>query len=119
MLAAGLAAVGIGEVPVEAKSIVPEKLSSKELLWGTYGPNAIYWPSLKMVKLDDCDTDHLQNILRTEDWHLNDTYRNAISEILRERGVIPIPKEQRCYTRELRLAFEDQRREKLWAEITS
>jgi hypothetical protein len=110
MLAAGLATIGIGKGPeLEAKTVAVT-LDPKELLWGTYGPNAIYWPTVKMVKLGDCETNHLQNILRTEDWHINDTYRNGICQILQERGQVPIPESMRCRTYEQRCALHSKDR---------
>jgi len=65
----------------------------KQLLWGTYGKGRAH--SMRIVMIGDCDTDHLQNILRTEDWHLNQLYRDGICQILKERGQTPIPVSQR------------------------
>lgn len=40
------------------------KIEGSDLLWGTYGKSGK--EPLKWVKLGDCDTEHLQNILRTQ-----------------------------------------------------
>jgi hypothetical protein len=59
------------------------------LLWGTYGKSGK--EPLKWVRLIDCETDHLQAILRTQphiyDAHIEATSRlEAIKAILTSRG---------------------------------
>jgi hypothetical protein len=72
------------------------KVEGADLSWGTYGKGRIH--PLKEVKLGDCETDHLQAILRTESWHLTVQYDQAIRRILQSRGVEPLPYSQ-CRTR--------------------
>jgi uncharacterized damage-inducible protein DinB len=56
-------------------------------MWGTYGVNSDQ--PLRWKRLVDCDTDHLQNILRTQS-HVYDTiYLEYIHSILKDRGVKP------------------------------
>lgn len=66
-----------------------------DLPWGTYGKDQKQ--PLIEVKLGDCETDHLQAILRTESWHLSVEYDQAIRRILQSRGVTPLPYSQ-CRT---------------------
>lgn len=56
----------------------------KRLLWGTYGKYAEH--SMKLVRLIDCSTEHLHNILRTE-LHVGPYMREIIIEIIRDRGI--------------------------------
>lgn len=72
------------------------KVEGADLLWGTYGKSGK--EPLREVKLGDCETDHLQAILRTESWHLTVQYDQAIRRILLSRGVEPLPYSQ-CRTR--------------------
>lgn len=50
----------------------------KKLLWGTYGKDGNQ--TLKYVKLFECETDHLHNILKSK--ILSDYYKNVINYIL-------------------------------------
>ena len=66
----------------------------RELLWGTYGKGGVEHcvgtcpeHQLRWKKLTDCDTDHLQAILRTQ--RIPPYYTEAIHAILAERGVKP------------------------------
>ena len=86
------------------KPAAPVAFDPKKLLWGTYGLGGIH--PMRIVELGDCETSHLQNILRTESWHLNDLYRDGICQILRERQVEPIAYELRCNTYEQRMRLE-------------
>lgn len=72
------------------------EIEGADLLWGTYGKSGK--ETLRAVKLGDCETDHLQAILRTESWHLTVQYDQAIRRILVSRGVEPLPYSQ-CRTR--------------------
>lgn len=72
------------------------KVEGSDLPWGTYGKDGTH--SIKEVKLGDCETDHLQAILRTESWHLTVQYDQSIRRILQSRGVEPLPYSQ-CRTR--------------------
>lgn len=80
----------VAPVPVEAPVSVIE---GADLPWGTYGLNNLN-RTLKWVKLGDCESDHLQNILRTESWHIPEEYDQAIRRILRSRGVEPLSRNQ-------------------------
>lgn len=51
--------------------------------WGTYGPNGT--DPLKYVRLIDCSTDHLTNILRTQH-QIEPSTRYIINEILKMRN---------------------------------
>ncbi len=75
--------------------IQPKEVEGSNLLWGTYGKSGK--EPFREVKLKDCETDHLQAILRTESWHLPDNYDQAIRRILASRGVEPLPRNQ-CRT---------------------
>ena len=61
------------------------------LQWGTFGKNGD--EPMRIVRLGDCSTEHLQAILRTEGHiYLYATLQHyvfAIHRILRSRGVIP------------------------------
>lgn len=70
-------------------------LKKRELLWGTYGRGGVEHCAgtcpehqLRWKKLTDCDTEHLQAILRTQR-HIPADYTSAIHAILTERGVKP------------------------------
>lgn len=67
------------------KAEVP-RVEGDEMLWGTYGISGK--EPLKLKKLRDCDTDHLQAILRTQS-HVhgcNRNYGKVIANILKARG---------------------------------
>ena len=69
-----------------------------QLMWGTYGKSGK--EPLRSLPLTECETDHLQAILRTERWHLTDEYDDAICGILRHRGVEPLSKQECAMTRQ-------------------
>lgn len=75
-------------IPVEAPVSVIE---GADLSWGTYD---LKESTFKWVKLGDCESDHLQNILRTESWHIPEEYDQAIRRILRSRGVEPLSRNE-------------------------
>jgi hypothetical protein len=50
--------------------------------WGTYGIGGLQ--PLKWVRLVDCSSEHLKNILKTQ-FHINDLYRKIINFILQSR----------------------------------
>lgn len=75
------------------------EIAKQKALWGTYGVNSDQ--PLRWKKLVDCDTDHLQNILRTQKGIYNTVYEDFIYSILEDRGVKP---EQ--YSYEAYKAFE-------------
>jgi hypothetical protein len=67
----------------------------RELLWGTFGKGGVEHCAgtcpehqLRWKALTDCDTEHLQAILRTQR-HIPYRYTEAIHAILTERGVKP------------------------------
>jgi hypothetical protein len=68
-------------------------------LWGTYGKNSDQ--PLRWKKLVDCDTDHLQNILRTQKHIYRTVYFDYIVSILKDRGETPAE-----YSHEAYLEFE-------------
>lgn len=72
-------------------SVIPEWVT--KLNWGTFGKEGK--GPLRVLRLMDCETDHLQAILRTESWHLESHYSMAISCILECRGVQPLPASER------------------------
>ena len=53
-------------------------------VWGTYGPNGD--EPLKYVRLIDCSTDHLRNILRTQK-QIDPSTRDIINKIFDMRGL--------------------------------
>ena len=63
---------------------------AKRLTWGTYGLHEsgdihkLGPGPLRQVRLGDCDSDHLRNILRTQH-QITDRYRTAINLILESR----------------------------------
>ena len=66
----------------------------KELLWGTYGKGGVEHCAgtcpehqLRWVRLPDCETEHLQAILRTQ--RIPFRYTEAIHAILIGRGETP------------------------------
>jgi hypothetical protein len=66
----------------------------RELLWGTFGKGGAEHCAgtcplhrLRWKRLTDCDTEHLQAILLTQQIPLH--YTEAIHAILEERGVEP------------------------------
>jgi hypothetical protein len=78
---------------ISDKSI--KKIAST-LTWGTYGlPPKL---PVKWIKLEDCTTDHLQNIFRTQYPFIDNTYRTAIVYLLKERKAeVPTPNDlQTC-----------------------
>ena len=63
-------------------------IEGADTLWGTYGKSGR--DPIKYVRLCDCETDHLQNILKTEkhlyvDYPAQNYILNAIREILKFR----------------------------------
>lgn len=72
----------------------------QNLTWGTYGPNPklssdnyddyFRTPNLQKVRLIDCDTSHLENIMATCKT-LNMLYRHVILSILRDRYLSMTP----------------------------
>lgn len=73
--------------------------TGEDLLWGSYGKGGAEHCGgccpehrLRMKKLSECDTDHLQAILRTQQqvhYFRFRHYVEAIHEILKTRGVEP------------------------------
>lgn len=66
-------------------------------MWGTYGKGgaehcAGTCPEHRLVwkKLVDCDTEHLQSILRTQRQIVDHYYTDLIHAILADRGVKPV-----------------------------
>lgn len=63
----------------------------EQFLWGTYGPPADFdtypnrQPKLKWMRLMDCTTEHLRNILKTEGKRLRERQLHAIYGLLLER----------------------------------
>jgi len=59
----------------------PIESMMKKLLWGTYGKDGNQ--PLKYVKLFECETDHLHNILKSQ--RISDYYKSVINYILEYR----------------------------------
>lgn len=90
--------VPVKVIPVEVPVAVP-KIEGADLPWGTYGigpfsSHSSHVKTLRWVKLGDCESGHLQNILRTESWHIPEEYDQAIRRILQSRGVEPLHRNQ-------------------------
>jgi hypothetical protein len=69
---------------------------SSKLEWGTYGKGGVEHCAgtcphhrLRVKRLSDCDTAHLQMILKNQRQVYYNGYAEAIHEILIERGVKP------------------------------
>ncbi len=60
----------------------PDDSGNKHLLWGTRGKTLT--SELRWVKLIDCSTEHLENILKTQP-QINREYTTAINNILNSR----------------------------------
>jgi len=54
----------------------------KNLLWGTYGKPVTF--PVRWVRLIDCTTEHLKNILKTQ-FQLDELYRLVIKNIITDR----------------------------------
>lgn len=63
----------------------PIESSMKKLIWGTYGKSGR--EPLKFVKLFDCETEHLNNILKNMSNTISDYYKINILHILEYRGL--------------------------------
>lgn len=63
-----------------------EEIKTK-LLWGTNGKNGDQ--PTKWIPLFECETEHLQNILKTQ-FHIKKETQELIKAILVERGVQPV-----------------------------
>ncbi len=68
----------------------------KEARWGTYGKDGAEHccgrcpeHKFRWKKLVDCDTDHLQMILKNQRHVIHHPIRLVIEDILRDRGVVP------------------------------
>jgi len=75
-------------LPVKATEPLPVKATERQmnLIWRTYGEDFKHYPDLRLIKLGECDTDHLKNILRTQ-FQISSEYTVAIINILCDRGV--------------------------------
>lgn len=76
----------------ECKPLATQK--QKDLIWSTYGKGVMdgyqighikSLPVVKCKRLEDCDTDHLMAILRTQP--IIPVYKTAIRNILVDRGI--------------------------------
>lgn len=65
------------------KRVTTWQKAKEGLLWGTYGPDQMWWPNARWVKIIDCDTKHLMNILI--DNYASEVALDVICEILLER----------------------------------
>lgn len=71
---------------------------ANDLLWGTYGKDAMEnhylfgkpLPPMRLKRLGDCGDDHLKSILFGQS-QITDEYRDAIKMILRDRHSEPEP----------------------------
>jgi hypothetical protein len=69
---------------------------AEKLMWGTYGKGGVEHCAgtcprhrLRVKRLADCDTEHLQMILKNQRQVYFNGYAEAIHEILIKRGVQP------------------------------
>lgn len=65
----------------------PFELVVERLLWGSYGKNGDQ--PLRWVPLKECETEHLQAILKTQLHVYGGVVERVIKHILKERGVKP------------------------------
>lgn len=65
----------------------PFELVAERLLWGTHGPKGDQ--PRRWVPLKECETDHLQAILKTQLHIYGGVVERVIKHILKERGVKP------------------------------
>ena len=74
---------------LKISGITPENVSlARKIPWGTYGPDGLGLredneDSVTWKHLDSLDTDHLENILVTQ--QIFPAYRRAILDIIKER----------------------------------
>lgn len=59
----------------------------QKMLWGTYGPKGDQ--PRRWVPLKECETEHLQAILRTQPHVYGTVIERVIKHVLKERGVTP------------------------------
>jgi len=92
----GLSNVSLGE-QMSTTSVNHHEIYKQNVRWGTYGKGGAEHcggrcpeHQLRWKKLVDCDTDHLQMILKNQG-HVNHSpyLRQIIHEILIERGATP------------------------------
>lgn len=76
--------IALTELTKQLNSITPEQCDAyaKRLRWGTFGPTGLR--PMEVRYLIDLDTDHLQNILMTQD-SCPYLYRRVIIHILKNR----------------------------------
>jgi hypothetical protein len=60
-----------------------------EMKWGSYGDLGL--DPLEIKSLPELTTEHLQNILLIEMWHISDDYVEAIRQILASRNANTLP----------------------------
>lgn len=72
------------------------EIAKQEAFWGTFGKGGVEHCAgrcplhkLQWKKLTDCDTEHLQAILRTQRQIRYHMYTKLIESILKDRGVKP------------------------------
>ena len=77
-------------------NVFPQFVGRDTAVWGTYGKGGVEHCAgtcplhrFAWKKLIDCDTEHLQAILRTQHQIVGHYYTDYIHSILKERGVKP------------------------------
>jgi hypothetical protein len=65
--------------------------AKKVAVWGTHGKSGT--EPLKYVRLIDCETSHLQAILKTQITHMHPEYIEIVTAILNDRGAPLNPEE--------------------------
>lgn len=79
----------------------------RSLKWGTYGLPSQGETSLKIVRLCECDSEHLMNILSSQT-HISDLCKKAIKRILWERIHRPARRALRIPFDQLGLYINDE-----------
>src|SRR5271155_411291 len=81
-----------GEFTQYMVGVIGIEAAKQTAMWGTFGKDALEHckgtcpeHQLRYKRLLDCDTEHLQAILRTQS--LNQSYLDIINSILKDRGV--------------------------------
>jgi hypothetical protein len=78
-------------------NVFPQFVGRDTAMWGTFGKGGVEHcggtcplHQLKWKRLVDCDTEHLQAILRTQHQIVGHYYTDYIHSILKDRGVKPV-----------------------------
>jgi hypothetical protein len=75
---------------IKNKVVKPEKL----LFWGTYGKDRKQ--PLKMIAINDMDSEHIESCLRTQK-HMSDEYKRVMKKVLRIRKLKSLTENKNNY----------------------